>query len=180
MNMLSILAKRFRKNPACKEELLRLLAHPIPLPLINYVLNRTIVKIIRNYPSLFNRLSGHHHKTFLIEITNLSFDLILRPNPASPHLNAIRKKAGFYADATISGSFLTLIGMIDGRFDGDALFFTRDLQISGDTEAIVCLRNALDDIDGSVASEAASYFGPIGVQFLTILRKMANEHQYST
>ena len=117
---------------------------------------------------------------YLIEITNLSFDLILRPDPASPHLNAIRKKAGFYADATISGSFLTLIGMIDGRFDGDALFFTRDLQISGDTEAIVCLRNALDDIDGSVASEAASYFGPIGVQFLTILRKVANEHQYST
>lgn len=179
MNVLSTLAKRFRKNSAHKAELLRLLACPIPLPLINYVLNRTIIKIIRNYPALFNRLSGHHHKTFLIEITNLCFDLVLRPDPASPRLYAIGKKAGFHSDATISGSFLTFIGMMDGCLDGDALFFTRDLQISGDTEAIVCLRNALDDIDGSVASEAASYFGPIGMRFLTILRKMAHEHQYS-
>ncbi|MBM3350291.1 MAG: sterol-binding protein [Betaproteobacteria bacterium] len=180
MNMLSIRAQRFRKNPAHKAEFLGLLARPIPLPLINYVLDRTIVKITKKYPTLFNRLSGHHHKTFLIEITNLSFDLILCPNPASPHLLAIRKKTGFHADATISGSFLALIGMVDGRLDGDALFFTRDLQISGDTEAIVCLRNALDDVEGSVASEAASYFGPIGMLFLTILIKMANEHQYST
>ena len=52
--------------------------------------------------------------------------------------------------------------MVDGRLDGDALFFSRDLQVSGDTEAVVSLRNALDDLEGSVADDVAAVFGTPG------------------
>jgi predicted lipid carrier protein YhbT len=51
--------------------------------------------------------------------------------------------------------------MIDGSLDGDALFFSRDLRISGDTEAVVTLRNALDDLDGSVVDTVLRSFGPL-------------------
>lgn len=158
--------------------LLLRLARPTPLPVVNFILRRAITKITRKNPALFERLSGHHHKTFLIEITNLSFNLLLRPDPASPYLSAQRKKSEIKADAKISGSFLTLLGMIDGQVDGDALFFTRDLQISGDTEAIVRLRNALDDVDGSVADEVASYFGVFGLHFLAVARRVAADNEY--
>lgn len=163
---------------ARRADLLLRLARPTPLPVVNYFLRRAITKIIQKNPTLFKRLSGHHHKTFLIEITNLPFNLVLRPDPVSPYLSAQRKKSEIKANAKISGSFLRLLGMIDGQVDGDALFFTRDLQISGDTEAIVRLRNALDDVDGSVADEVASYFGVFGLHFLAVARRVTadNEH----
>ncbi|AGH97674.1 hypothetical protein A11S_851 [Micavibrio aeruginosavorus EPB] len=62
--------------------------------------------------------------------------------------------------------------MIDGRYDGDALFFSRDIYIEGDTEAVVCLRNALDDIDGNIADYVAHFFGKPGKKILNIARKV--------
>lgn len=73
---------------------------------------------------------------------------------------------------------MTLLGMIDGRYDGDALFFTRDLSVQGDTEAVVCLRNALDDMEGSVADDVAAFFGGAGARFLKIARRL-NDHAHS-
>lgn len=67
---------------------------------------------------------------------------------------------------------MTLLGMIDGRYDGDALFFTRDLIVEGDTEAVVCLRNALDDVEGNVADDVATFFGAVGKRILKIARGM--------
>jgi len=37
--------------------------------------------------------------------------------------------------------------MIDGTYDGDALFFSRDLVIEGDTEAVLALRNAIENAE---------------------------------
>lgn len=174
MSRSSVLNESFTNTLASKADLLQTLARPVPLPVINYFMRRAVAKITQKNPAIFNRLRGHQHKTFLIEITNLTFDLILQPNQIKPYLRAQRKKNDVQVDAKISGSFLTLLGMIDGRVDGDALFFTRELQISGDIEAIVRLRNALDDIDGSVADEVASYFGLFGLHFLAVARKVAD------
>lgn len=55
-----------------------------------------------------------------------------------------------------------------------ALFFTRELVIEGDTEAAVCLRNALDDLDGSIADDIADMFGPPGRAALALLRRVGN------
>jgi predicted lipid carrier protein YhbT len=34
--------------------------------------------------------------------------------------------------------------LLEGKLDGDALFFSRDLVVDGDTEAVVMLRNIID------------------------------------
>ena len=73
--------------------------------------------------------------------------------------------------AHISGRFLDLLELIDADLDGDALFFSRALVIEGNTEAVVSLRNALDDIDGSVAERVAAMFGPPGRATLAMLRR---------
>ncbi len=49
--------------------------------------------------------------------------------------------------------------MIDGSLDGDALFFSRALRVTGDTEAVVALRNALDDFEGSALESVVGSFG---------------------
>lgn len=156
--------------------MLKLFARAVPLPFVNLALARVITRIAQEKPSIFRRLHGHHHKTYLIVITNLPLQLVLQPDPAAPRLRAYRDSVDVPCDAKIAGSLLTLLGMVDGRYDGDALFFTRDLQVSGDTEAIVCLRNALDDMDGSVADDTAACFGAFGLGLLHVARRIGKIH----
>lgn len=148
------------------------MAAPIPLPPVNRLLNRMIYSIAKKRPEIFSRIEGHHHKSFMIDPINLPFLICLYPDPKNLNLVAYRRKNAPPYSAKISGSFLTLLGMIDGRYDGDALFFTRDLKIEGDTEAIVCLRNALDDVDGSIAEDIADHFGLFGLKILKLIRKV--------
>ena len=51
-----------------------------------------------------------------------------------------------------------IVGMIRGRLDGDALFFSRDISVSGDIEATVVLRNALDDTDDEIIADLLPSF----------------------
>ena len=46
------------------------------------------------------------------------------------------------------------------REDGDALFFSGALEISGDTSAVLALRNALDDAELDLTEELASWSHP--------------------
>ncbi len=77
--------------------------------------------------------------------------------------------------ARISGRFFDLLRLVDADEDGDALFFSRELLVTGDTEAVVSLRNALDDVDGSIAESVAEMFGAPGRATLTALRKRAQK-----
>ena len=65
------------------------------------------------------------------------------------------------ADATIRGSLRALIDLLEGRIDGDSLFFSRDIQITGSTAVIVAVRNTLDREEIALRDEIASLFGPL-------------------
>ena len=54
-----------------------------------------------------------------------------------------------------------LIELLEGRVDGDALFFSRDLAIEGDTEVVLMLRNAVDSEVIDVLDDLTSVFGPL-------------------
>ena len=84
---------------------------------------------------------------------------------------AVPRDAAPHTGAAIRGRFLLLLELVDAEQDGDAAFFSRDLEVSGDTEAVVRLRNALDDIDGSLAEETAAMFGAPGRAMLARLRR---------
>ncbi len=150
----------------------RVLLAPVPLPMIQLVLKHIVTSIAKHRPELFARLGPHKNTVFLIDPINLPFILRLHPDPQKPSLTAHRRREKQAGGARIAGSFLTLLNMIDGKLDGDALFFSRDLAVEGDTEAIVCLRNALDDMEGSIIRDIAKLFGPPGRAFLEILNKI--------
>lgn len=149
----------------------QILLTPLPLPLFQPALNRIVRATSRRHPEIFSRLGPHAKKTFLINPVNMPFAFLLHPDPDSPRMQAIRSKRKSGYDAGISGSFFDLLRLIDGRMDGDAVFFSRELQIEGDTEAIVCLRNALDDVEGSIAEDVAALFGKPGRIALSVFRK---------
>ena len=149
---------------------------PIPLFLLQPVLGRIVRNIARKHADIFNRIGPHTHKCFVIDPLNMPFVLVLHPDPNNPRLRAVRRRDAPVFDARIAGSFLTLLDVADGRLDGDALFFTRDLIVEGDTEAAVCLRNALDDLEGSIADDVAAMFGPPGKATLALLRQVRSGH----
>lgn len=105
----------------------------------------------RGHPELFDRLGVHGHEVFRIDPVNLPFALEPRVVRERPQLRALRRSEIGAYDVGISGTLLTLLGIADGTLDGDALFFSRELELSGDTEAAVSLRNAMDDTDGTLA-----------------------------
>ena len=135
------------------------------------VLSRIVRRTAARHPSLFARLGPHQTTDFLIDPVELPFTLHLRPDPAALILRAVPRDAAPHAGATIRGRFLLLLELVDAEEDGDAAFFSRDLDVSGDTEAVVRLRNALDDMDGSLAEETSAMFGPAGRAVLARLRR---------
>ncbi len=151
---------------------------PPPLFAIQPVLKRIVNRIAEDNPDMFGRLGPHFNARFIIDPVNLPFVMVLRPDPDNLLLVARQRNDIPPHDAKISGSFLDLLMLVDGDLDGDALFFARDLTITGNTEAVVCLRNALDDIDGSIAASVADMFGPAGRAALATLRR-AKQRQYS-
>lgn len=135
------------------------------------ILSRIVRRIAVRHPSLFARLGPHQSTDFLIDPVELPFALHLRPDPQALVFRAVPRDSAPPAGATIRGRFLMLVELVDAEEDGDAAFFARDLDVSGDTEAVVRLRNALDDIDGSLAAETAAMFGPPGLAILARLRR---------
>lgn len=155
-------------------QLLRFMLTSVPLFVVQPVLYKIVHQIAQQRPELFARIAPHKDKLFLIDPLNLPFAFILRPNQDNLSFRAYRRRHLPQAQARIAGTFLTLLDMVDGQLDGDALFFTRKLVVEGDTEAVVCLRNAIDDVEGSIAEDTANLFGFTGRNALKILRKARN------
>jgi O2-independent ubiquinone biosynthesis accessory factor UbiT len=145
----------------------------LPLPLLQPVLSRIVCRIADNHREMFDRLGPHRNATFVIDPVDIPFVLLLRPDPDRPVFRASPRAAIPPHDAMIAGRFLTLLQLVDAGADGDALFFSRALTVTGNTEAVVCLRNALDDVEGSIAADVADLFGPPGRFALARLRAAA-------
>ncbi|SIO57445.1 Predicted lipid carrier protein YhbT, contains SCP2 domain [Rhodovulum sp. ES.010] len=152
-------------------------APPLPLFLLTPILGRVVHRIARQNPDMFDRLGPHRHAYFLIDPVDMPFMLYLRPDPEALEFRAVNRRNPPPAAARISGTFLDLLTLMDTEQDGDALFFSRDLIVTGDTEAVVCLRNALDDVDDPIAESVADMFGPPGRAALNALRRAAENAQ---
>jgi len=144
---------------------------PLPLFLLQPLLGRIVRRLAADLPAIFDRLGRHRASRFVIDARELPFVLLLRPDPQALLFAACPRHREPLYDARVEGRFLDLLGLVDGNQDGDALFFSRDLKITGDTEAVVCLRNALDDVEGSIAEKVADMFGSPGRVALSLMRR---------
>ncbi len=163
-----------RDKPSPLPRLAGLALRPVPLFAVQPVLNRLVRDISSRRPELFERLGPHIHTNFVIDVEELPFVLRLLPDPENPSLTAHRRSENIASGASISGPFMTLFAIMDGDEDSDALFFARDVEVGGNTEAAVCLRNALDDLEGSVIDDILEIGGPLYAplkMMLTHLRK---------
>lgn len=140
----------------------RFLLLPLPLPPLGLLLQQMARSVGQRQPGLFARLGAHAEKIFLLDPTDLPFVFRLEPRRDRPHIEPCRREVAGAWDARIAGTLGALLGLVHGAADGDALFFSRDIVIEGDTEAVLALRNALDDAELDLLAEAAVALGPAG------------------
>jgi len=127
-----------RPAPLTPALLVGLAARPLPPALLQPLLTLAMATTVRRHCEAFARLDGLGDSVFLIDPVDLPLAFLLRPGANPPSLTAIRSGAEPGAGdtaltATIRGSLLSLIDLLEGRVDGDALFFSRDLSVEGDT-----------------------------------------------
>jgi predicted lipid carrier protein YhbT len=145
-------------------------ARPLPPAALQPLLTLAMAALARRHGEVFARLDGLGDCVFLVDPVDLPLDFLLRPAANPPRLTAVRSgsasggasgsASNIAPTATIRGPLLSLIDLLEGRVDGDALFFSRDLVVEGDTEAILTLRNVLDGAGIDLIDIAASALGP--------------------
>ena len=131
---------------------------PLPLWPLQLVLTAFLQRVMTRNPAIFDRLSGHAQARFGIDPTDLPFCFVIEASP--PRLTVVRELPGSL-DARISSSLANLLALLEGRVDGDALMFSRELVVEGDVEAVLALRNAIDDAQLDLVSELGTLFGPL-------------------
>ncbi|HMA13707.1 MAG: ubiquinone anaerobic biosynthesis accessory factor UbiT, partial [Bacteroidota bacterium] len=141
-----------------------------PPTLVAWPLQRVTLSFARRHREVFARLGRHAAQTYLIDPLDLPFAFRLRPRPARPTLEVLHRPVARGWDARIAGRLSALLGMVHGTLDGDALFFSRDLVVEGDVEAVLALRNALDDAEVDLVSELLAVLGPAGARFTRLGR----------
>ncbi|WP_291645612.1 SCP2 sterol-binding domain-containing protein [Bosea sp. (in: a-proteobacteria)] len=147
---------------------------PLPLGPLQPLLTLTLTRIGRLHPDLYGRLGEHAEKRFGIAPTDLPFAFVLEPRPERPQARVVRRLPPGL-DVRIRGPLSGLIGMAEGRLDGDALFFSRTLSIEGDMEATLALRNALDDARLDFGVILLGCLGPLGTRVAEMLRRQSGQ-----
>jgi len=140
------------------------------------LLARLLRLLADRHPRAFEALREMPDARVLIEPVDAPVALLMRVGPELS-LHALPRGADGLgeaaADAIVKGPYEKLLDLLEGRIDGDALFFRRELSISGDTALILALRNTLDGEDEmDLVADAASVAGPLA-RALPVLRRNA-------
>ncbi|OYR14894.1 ubiquinone anaerobic biosynthesis accessory factor UbiT [Brucella thiophenivorans] len=143
-------------------------ARLVPPFLLTPLFSRVFLQVIREHPGLFERLGEYVDKRFGFSPSDLPFMFVVEPS--RPAISVFRKGAQVVTDAAIDGPLVMLLALLEGKLDGDALFFSRDITVTGDMEAMLALRNALDDCDVDLPSDLGKGAGP----FAPIVRSIAS------
>lgn len=134
----------------------------LPVAALQRATDAAFSVVAGNHPRLFERLSGYADARVLVAPSDLPLLFLLRLDPAAPGVSVHLSEAGLAPTASVRGPMLRLIDLLEGAVDGDALFFSRDLSIEGDTGAILALRNAVEAEEIVLFAEIADALGPLG------------------
>lgn len=135
----------------------------LPLMPLEMAVRHLIARALAARPSFGARLSEYTGKRFAIDPIDCPFAFVVTPHTQGADVETVRDLSATPYDARIKAPLIVLMGMVDGTYDGDALFFSRDLMIEGDTSAVLALRNALEDAEfdpGSVIGLPEAVKGP--------------------
>ena len=136
---------------------------PLPPALLQPFISAIADRLASRHAAILDRLTPFDGAICLIDPTDLpfAFALTIRCPPGRPAMRILPKTAAPPVAASIHAPLHRLVDLLQGRLDGDALFFSRELTVEGDMELIVALRNAIDGVPIDLVADLASAFGPL-------------------
>nr|WP_295887378.1 SCP2 sterol-binding domain-containing protein [uncultured Devosia sp.] len=135
----------------------------VPLTIVQRVVSLVFAQAMKQHPGLFDRLGDNASRRYRFTPAELDWSFVIRPSLR--HIKVYRKDKAPPVDAAASGPMVTLLALLEGRLDGDAVFFSRSLTLTGDMEAMLALRNALDDCDFDLPTDLSAAAGPFSSAF---------------
>lgn len=120
-------------------------------PIVAYpagpLLTGALRALARRKPGLFDRLGEYSKERYVIDPSDLGFAFTIVPDRERSFVSVVGKSDVAGAPVVVRGPILMLLGLLDGTMDGDALFFRRIVTIRGRTDAVLALRNAIEDAE---------------------------------
>jgi predicted lipid carrier protein YhbT len=134
---------------------------PVPPRLLQPLFDAILAVVRRRHPDILERLAAYPDSVVGIDPVDLPFVLVLEPHPDRPRLTVRRDFSDVPVTAVIRGPLAMLFALSEGRLDGDAAFFSRQLVFEGDTEVVLALRNAVDGAGIDLEADFAATLGPL-------------------
>jgi predicted lipid carrier protein YhbT len=145
----------------------------VPLPVAEALANLTFKRVLLRHPSLFDRLDAYRERRFGFIPTDLPLAFVARPSEG--RINVFRKPLLRDAsDVSVEAPFGILLQLLQGTADGDALFFSRDIQVEGDMEALLALRNSLDDARVDLFADVFGDGSPLASMLNALVRHLSS------
>jgi len=152
---------------------------PLPRMPIEVLLSELIKRLVARRPDLLRRLGTVAQVPIAVVPDDLPHGFLLSLDPQAPSVKIRDKAALSSTEAVVRAPLLDLLGVLDGTYDGDALFFSRDLRIEGRTEYVLALRNTLEDAELTpgeflgLSGTSADWVNSVGGRMLDTARQVA-------
>jgi len=132
-------AVKERLQQSCKKAS-RLFLRATPLVVEAVAVGGVLSAIVARNPELAERLGELTDKVFFFEASDISkgFFLHIRGNEIKVVLHMARTP-----DVTMRGEVTVLLDVLSGKVDPDTVFFSRKLEIEGDTATAIHFKNIL-------------------------------------
>jgi predicted lipid carrier protein YhbT len=134
----------------------------LPPPLIAGALRRMTRALPRRHPKLAERLAELKGKRLLIAPQELPYAFLLDFPGGRLAIALLDAGQAPPTDAQMRGPLRLFYDLVRGGRDGDALFFSRELAVTGDMAAAVMLRNAMDGAGVDLFADFLDLPGPLG------------------
>ncbi|MBF0123884.1 MAG: SCP2 sterol-binding domain-containing protein [Magnetococcales bacterium] len=129
----------------------------LPQPVTAVSLAITLNLFFQRYPDLKERLGALSGKIFRFEVEDLSQEFFMRVEEHG------EVRIHTYSDdevhVTMSGSSHAFLSLLFHRSDPDALFFSRALKMSGETDTGLHFKNILDNVEIDWEGELSLFLG---------------------
>jgi putative protease len=132
----------------------------MPPGLLQGMIDILMQSMRHRHPDLFRNLARQNAAVIRIEPSDLPHQFALKfgQGPTSLALVGPQDHPGH---ACVKGKLGALLSLLEGRSDSDMLFFSREIEITGDTSVIVALRNTLDREEINLLDDTTALWGPL-------------------
>jgi predicted lipid carrier protein YhbT len=149
-------------RPGSHDLVVSLALATLPQPLIAGLLRRMTRSLPQRYPKLAVRFAELKGKRLLIVPDELSYAFLIDFPDGKFTISLLDPDQAPPTDAQMRGRLRLFYDLVRGGRDGDALFFSRELAVTGDMAAAVTLRNAMDGAGVDLFAEFLDLPGPLG------------------